>query len=154
MKCFLLSIVLLFSCLSVSAQGFYNGQKPKPLSLEVSNLTIRSINGWQTGVSAGLRLNQRLGADAYYVSEFDEGSRNSAHYGAEFYYTINPYSKLQLHLNLRIGVFDEQFVAVLPGIAASWFVTPRVFLKSGLSRSDGYPFFTFQAGIRVFGGKS
>ena len=156
MKSFLIILMLWMSSQAVLSQSFYkpNLNVNSNWSFEASHLTTRSIRGWKTGFSVGIMRNNRWSISYFDVSgkvnnEFSNTTK-STYRGGEFGYVVNPKNRLQMGINIRIGLHNQQFISLLPGVTANYWVNDWLGVRGAVARSDGYPHFSIGLGVRLY----
>ncbi|MHA7101749.1 hypothetical protein [Roseivirga pacifica] len=150
MKVYFTILLMILGVANLSAQSFYKQRNQRSaMSVTASSFTTRSIRGWKTGVSAGIGYKDRMEVGYYYLSSVGEATASKVHHGGNVSYIFNPYKKFQVLAGLNLGLFDNQFVALLPELSMRWNVNQRVAIQSGISRSDGYPFFSLKANVKL-----
>lgn len=156
MKTFLIIMMLWMSAEMVSAQtNYYN---PKTVinrwSVDAGFTTTRSIRGWKTGFNVEITRNNRWSIGYFNLSgkvnnEFSSSSE-STYRGAEVGYIFNPQNRLQLGMNLRVGLHEQQFISVLPGATAQFKISDLINVHGAAAYSDGFPHFSIGLGLRLY----
>lgn len=147
-----LAIFLFFSSFYISAQSFYKREASKPaFSLEVANLTTRSIYGWKTGLAVGVSMGNRMNLSYVNLFELGNGEEGGRTFrGASYQYFFNPKRNFNIGLGLTAGYHNEQFLAVTPSLEMKYIYNERLIAGFGLSRVDRYPKFDFKVAVRLF----
>jgi len=145
------SLLLAFGSLAQAQTYYEKNTKAKPIHIELSNLTTRSIYGWKTGVSLTANINNRMSLS--YVNLIDinnqEGEGDTFR-GGQYQYYFNPKNNLSVGLGLMVGFYNEQFLAVTPSVEVKYVYNDRFVAGMGFSRVDTYPKFDFRVGMRLF----
>lgn len=120
-------------------------------SIELSNNTVRSINGWKSGPKIGFNFKNRLELNYVYLMDIsgNEATQESFH-GTQVKYYFNPKGKLNIGLGLRIGLYNQQFAAVIPSIDFKYKILDNLNVSTGIARLDGYPYFDLSFGFKLF----
>jgi hypothetical protein len=149
MKKFTITLVLAFLVFKSHAQTW---QSPvKEYSFELSNNTTRSIYGWKSGPQFTFNLNNRWQVNYAYLLDLSSTETDAGSFhGGQFKYYFNPKSKLNVGLGLRVGVYNDQFIAVIPSLDVKVHATDQINISMGLARLDRYPYFDLSFGFKVF----
>lgn len=149
-------VIIIYSLLIfgsfMSAQTFYSDQvKKTSLSIEMANLTTRSIYGWSTGFTVGVDVNNRMTLSYVNLTEIGGDENGSQTFrGAQYQYFFNPLRRLNIGVGITAGMYDQQFLSVVPSIQARYLHNNRWVIGLGLARVETYPQFDFKVGVRLF----
>lgn len=144
-------LLLLFIVMAFESQAQLNSVKNEKFSVELANNTVRSIYGWKSGPKIGLNFNGRIQVNYVYLMDIS-GSENvqDTFHGTQVKYYFNPKGKLNVGLGLRLGLYSEQFAAVIPSVDLKYSPLKDLNISLGVARLDRYPYFDLSIGYKVF----
>jgi len=145
-------ILALFSLISFQSKAQRSiGKNQNQFSIELANNTVRSIYGWKTGPKVNMNFNNRIELNYAYLFSVD-GDENgqSSFQSTQVKYYLNPKGRVNLGLGLKLGLYDNQFAAVIPSIDLRYRPIDDLNVSAGFARVDGFPYFDLSLGIRVF----
>ncbi|MFT6215152.1 MAG: hypothetical protein ACJAS3_001549 [Roseivirga sp.] len=142
----LLIIIICISAVNLKAQSYSERSNANSISINVSPLANRTIYGWKFGASIGLNINNKweVGYSRVQGSGSSETDQNTFS-GTYIQRAINPNGRLVIIPNLRVGLYNGQFLAIQPTIQANYKLRENAYLLIGVGRVDGYA--NFELGL-------
>lgn len=142
--------ILFFSllALSIKAQTYFEAPQSRTISLEAIPTANRTVHGWKYGVRVGLNLSNKWNFGYTRIQSAGTSETGQKVYsGAYFQRAINPKSKIVIVPTLRVGLYDNQFLAVQPSLEANFKATKNTQFLVGIGKVDGYP--SFDLGLKL-----
>ncbi len=143
-KHLLLISVLTLLVVSVNAQ-----------QLEVQAYVQETIVGLQKGYSMKMMNSKEMKFGMFYQStqnfSFNEGINNYPFLGTEFSYPVTKCGKIKLFANLKGGLVNYQFLALVPELETVVAIKKQLSFSMGSSYRAGQAAISFKVLIRPFG---
>jgi hypothetical protein len=101
-----------------------------------------TVAGPQYGGTLAFELKNRIGIGAMWQTELSKGSDATiSHrlYGGYIQLPIAKSEKLALLANLRVGLSDEKYLVVIPGLETRLSITKRTGIAFGMGMRMNYP---------------
>lgn len=147
MKALIVIMILVFY-MPLFSQVYFEKPSHRSVTVEISPLANRTIDGWAYGISVGLSINEKWDFGYLNINGLTNSELNKESFsGIYLQRAFNPKSRLVISSNLKVGYYSKRFLAIQPSIQANYKVKPNTSVLIGVGRVDNYP--SFDLGLKL-----